>query len=212
MLNRFLIISLLMFIPIITIADHIKNQPTPYYLMSNMVNKTFTRLQNEQNKIHKNPDYLRVIVREEIFPYMHIKYAGALVLGNYYQKATPIQLDSYFKAFKIYLEQFYGQSLSLYTNQSYQLIPETTVISSNTNIIVMRLNIFNYNSHEPIHFDFQWRKNSISKNWQTYDVLINGISMITTKQKEWISILRYKGIDTLTNVMLLAAKKPILLS
>lgn len=49
-----------------------------------------------------------------------------------------------------------------------------------------------------VRLDFQWRKNSQTGNWQAYDMIAEGVSMITTKQNEWGTLLRTKGIDGLT--------------
>ncbi len=63
----------------------------------------------------------------------------------------------------------------------------------------------------PVRLDFQWRKNSKTGYWQAYDMITEGVSLITTKQNEWANILRTKGIDGLTQVLLNSAKNPITL-
>ncbi|WP_323162287.1 ABC transporter substrate-binding protein, partial [Pseudomonas fluorescens] len=84
----------------------------PYKLMNEAAQKTFTRLKNEQPKIKQDPNYLRQIVRQELLPYVQIKYAGALVLGRYYRDSTTAQREAYFSAFGDYLAQAYGQELA----------------------------------------------------------------------------------------------------
>ena len=42
-------------------------------------------------------------------------------------------------------------------------------------------------------------------------MIAEGVSMISTKQNEWASILRQKGVDGLTQQLLAAAKQPITL-
>ncbi|OMP37057.1 hypothetical protein BMR86_25915, partial [Stenotrophomonas sp. KAs 5-3] len=37
---------------------------------------------------------------QELLPYVQVKYAGALVLGQYYKSATPAQREAYFAAFQ----------------------------------------------------------------------------------------------------------------
>lgn len=185
------------------------NQTNPYKLMDEAAEKTFTRLKNEQPQIRKDPNYLRTIVREELLPYVQIKYAGALVLGTYYKNATPAQRDAYFTAFEAYLEQVYGQALAMYHGQTYQIAPEQPI--GNKNIVAIRVTIINPNGRPPVRLDFQWRKNSKTGNWQAYDMIAEGVSMITTKQNEWGDILRKQGIDGLTKQLEISAKAPITL-
>ncbi|GKW25501.1 phospholipid-binding protein MlaC [Pectobacterium polonicum] len=205
MFKRLLMVALLVVAPLANAAD----QTNPYRLMNEAAEKTFDRLKNEQPKIKQNPDYLRTVVREELLPYVQVRYAGALVLGRYYKDATPAQRDAYFKAFEAYLEQAYGQALAMYNGQSYQIAPEQPL--GNADIVSIRVTIVDNGGRPPIRLDFQWRKNSKTGNWQAYDMIAEGVSMITTKQNEWASILRQKGVDGLTQQLESSAKQTITL-
>lgn len=205
MFKRLLMVALLVVAPLANAVD----QTNPYRLMDEAAQKTFDRLKNEQPRIRQNPDYLRSVVREELLPYVQIKYAGALVLGRYYKEATPAQRDAYFKAFEAYLEQAYGQALALYHGQTYQIAPDQPL--GDANIISIRVSIIDQGGRPPVRLDFQWRKNSQSGNWQAYDMIAEGVSMITTKQNEWAATLRQKGVDGLTQQLEAAAKQPITL-
>ena len=111
MFKRLMMVALLVIAPLsaATAAD----QTNPYKLMDEAAQKTFDRLKNEQPQIRANPDYLRTIVDQELLPYVQVKYAGALVLGQYYKSATPAQREAYFAAFREYLKQAYGQALAM---------------------------------------------------------------------------------------------------
>ncbi|UEG20197.1 phospholipid-binding protein MlaC [Pantoea ananatis] len=206
MFKRFLMIAMLVVTPLAATAA---DQSNPYKLMNEAANKTFTRLKSEQPKIKQDPNYLREIVRQELLPYVQIKYAGALVLGRFYRDATPAQREAYFKAFGDYLAQAYGQALALYHGQTYQIEPEKPI--GNTNIVAIRVTIIDPQGRPPVRLDFQWRKNSQTGNWQAFDMIAEGVSMITTKQNEWGDLLRTKGIDALTAQLEASAKQPITL-
>lgn len=205
MFKRLLMIALLVVAPLANAVD----QTNPYSMMQDAAAKTFTRLKNEQAKIKQDPNYLRTIVREELMPFVQIKYAGALVLGSYYKDATPAQREAYFTAFQAYLEQAYGQALAMYQDQTYQIDREQLV--GNADIVAIRVTIIDSGGRPPVRLDFQWRKNSKTGYWQAYDMIAEGVSMITTKQNEWASTLRLKGIDGLTQQLQTAARQPITL-
>lgn len=194
MFKRLMMVALLVIAPLsaATAAD----QTNPYKLMDEAAQKTFDRLKNEQPQIRANPDYLRTIVDQELLPYVQVKYAGALVLGQYYKSATPAQREAYFAAFREYLKQAYGQALAMYHGQTYQIAPEQPL--GDKTIVPIRVTIIDPNGSPPVRLDFQWRKNSQTGNWQAYDMIAEGVSMITTKQNEWGTLLRTKGIDGLT--------------
>ena len=205
MFKRLIMIAMLVIAPLANAAD----QSNPYKLMGEAAQKTFDRLKTEQPKIRQNPNYLRDIVGQELLPYVQVKYAGALVLGRYYKDATPAQRDAYFKAFEEYLKQAYGQALAMYNGQSYQIAPEQPL--GDATILAIRVTIVDPNGRPPVRLDFQWRKNTQTGNWQAYDMIAEGVSMITTKQNEWSDILRTKGIDGLTSQLQSISKLPITL-
>ncbi|MBD8164703.1 phospholipid-binding protein MlaC [Erwinia persicina] len=208
MFKRLLMVAMLIVAPLA--ANAAADQTDPYKLMGEAAEKTFTRLKTEQPKIKQDPNYLRQIVRDELLPYVQIKYAGALVLGRYYKDATPAQREAYFKAFGDYLAQAYGQALAMYNGQTYQIAPAQPL--GDANIIAIRVTIIDPNGRPPVRLDFQWRKNSVSNHWQAYDMIAEGVSMITTKQNEWSDILRKKGIDGLTEQLKSYANQPITLN
>ncbi|WLS79423.1 phospholipid-binding protein MlaC [Erwinia pyri] len=207
MFKRFLMVAMLIIAPVA--ANAAADQTNPYQLMNEAAGKTFTRLKTEQPKIKQDPNYLRQIVRQELLPYVQIKYAGALVLGRYYKDATPAQREAYFAAFGDYLAQAYGQALALYNGQTYQIAPEQPY--ADKNIIAIRVTIVDPNGRPPVRLDFQWRKNSRTGDWQAYDMIAEGVSMITTKQNEWSDTLRQKGVEGLTQLLKSYANQPITL-
>ena len=207
MFKRLVIAALL--VVMAPLANAAVDKTNPYSVMNEAANKTFTRLKTEQPKIKQDPNYLRQIVREELLPYVQIKYAGALVLGRYYQQATPAQREAYFAAFSDYLQQAYGQALAMYNGQNYNVQPEQSY--ADKDIIAIRVTITDPNGRPPVRLDFQWRKNSRTGEWQAYDMIAEGVSMISTKQNEWADILRQKGIDGLTARLKQAAAEPITL-
>ena len=209
MFKRLLMIAVLAIAPLLTGTATAADQSNPYQLMNEAAQKTFDRLKNEQPKIRRDPNYLRDIVEQELLPYVQVKYAGALGLGRYSKEATPAQREAYFAAFREYLKQAYGQALAMYHGQSYQIAPEQPL--GNNNIIAIRVTITDPNGRPPVRLDFQWRKNSQTGNWQAYDMIAEGVSMITTKQSEWSDLLRTKGVDGLTAQLKSISSQPITL-
>ncbi len=205
MIKRIFVVCVLFFTSFMLVAQ--AAEENPYTLMSQAADKTFGRLKKEQDLIKKNPDYLRTVVREELLPYVQVKYAGALVLGTYYRSATPAQRDAYFKAFEDYLVQAYGQALTMYTGQSYRLAKERPL--GNNEVIPIRIRIIDVGGRPPINLDFQWRKNTRTGEWRAFDMSVEGVSMVTTKQNEWAKTLQTSGVDGLTKLLINAANQKI---
>ena len=170
----------------------------------------FSDIQANQSQIKKNPNYLRTIVRNDLLPYVQVNYAGSLVLGSHFKSTTPEQREKFFKAFGDFIEQAYAQVLTAYSNQQIQIEPEKAL--GDKNLVNIRVNIIQVNGAAPIKLDFKWRKNSKTGEWQAYDMVAEGVSMVVTKQQEWSGILRQHGIDALTAQVQKSAAQPVTLS
>ena len=185
-------------------------ETSPYVLMQQASDKLFADIKSNQAKIKKDPNYLRTIVRNDLLPYVQVNYAGSLVLGSHFKSTTPEQREKFFKAFSDFIEQAYAQVLTAYTDQNIQIEPAKEV--GDKNLVSIRVNIVQNGGQAPIKLDFKWRKNSKTGEWQAYDMVAEGVSMVVTKQNEWSGILRQQGIDALTAQIQKSAAAPVTLS
>lgn len=188
----------------------VRAETSPYVLMQQASDKLFADIKNNQAKIKKDPNYLRTIVRNDLLPYVQVNYAGSLVLGSHFKSTTPEQREKFFKAFSDFIEQAYAQVLTAYTDQNIQIEPAKEV--GDKNLVSIRVNIMQNGGQAPIKLDFKWRKNSKTGEWQAYDMVAEGVSMVVTKQNEWSGILRQQGIDALTAQIQKSAAAPVTLS
>ncbi|PXY99423.1 phospholipid-binding protein MlaC [Gilliamella apicola] len=169
----------------------------PYQDMQVAADKIFNTMKAEASTLKSDPNKLKDIVRTDLLPYVQVKYAGALILGNAYKSATDAQRAAYFNAFENYLVQAFAQALSMYNGQTYQVEKSKDLGDKSLVSIRILLNQPDKNQ-QPIRIDFQWRKNTVTGEWKAYDLTAEGVSMVTTKQNEWATVLRQKGIDELT--------------
>ncbi|MGV6988616.1 phospholipid-binding protein MlaC [Testudinibacter sp. P80/BLE/0925] len=179
----------------------------PYQLMQQASDKLFASIRTNQAKIQQNPNYMRTIVKQELMPYVHVNYAGSLVLGQYFKSTTPAQRDQFFSAFANFIEQSYAQVLTMYNDQQVQIEQEKPI--GDQNIVSIRVNLIQNNGAAPLKLDFKWRKNTRTGAWQAYDMAAEGVSMVETKKNEWSNILRQQGIDALSAQIEKSAAIPI---
>ena len=192
------------------VTQTVRAETSPYVLMQQASDKLLADIKNNQAKIKKDPNYLRTIVRNDLLPYVQVNYAGSLVLGSHFKSTTPEQREKFFKAFSDFIEQAYAQVLTAYTDQNIQIEPAKEV--GDKNLVSIRVNIMQSGGQAPIKLDFKWRKNSKTGEWQAYDMVAEGVSMVVTKQNEWSGILRQQGIDALTAQIQKSAAAPVTLS
>lgn len=183
------------------------DQTNPYRMMDTVSAHLFGTLKAEQPKIRANPEELRVIVKQELLPYINTRYAAYKVLGANLRNTTAEQRDAFTAAFTDYLVASYAQVLTQYTDQKIEL-ESPKPVPADRSIISVRVDIVDP-QRPPIRLDFKLRLNKKTKEWQGFDMVAEGVSMLSTKQSEWSGQLRTKGIDAVTQSLRDLAAKPI---
>ncbi|MCD9522494.1 phospholipid-binding protein MlaC [Photobacterium carnosum] len=196
----------LLAIPMLAQASTV-DQTNPYKMMNTVSAHLFGTLKAEQTKIKANPEQLRVIVKQELLPYINTRYAAYKVLGSNLRNTTAEQRDAFTAAFTDYLVASYAQVLTQYTDQKIEL-ESPKPVPADRSIISVRVDIVGP-QRPPIRLDFKLRLNKKTKEWQGFDMVAEGVSMLSTKQSEWSGQLRTKGIDAVTQSLRDLAAKPI---
>ena len=189
------------------IAAPVVDKTDPYTMMAAVSTTMFARLKAEQATIAQNPEHLRVVVQQELLPYVNSRYAAYKVLGPQLKKTTKEQRNAFVDAFTDYLVASYAQVLTQYSDQNIQIEPAKAV-PADRSIVSVRVDIID-KQRPPIRLDFKMRKNKKTNEWQGYDMVAEGVSMISTKQSEWSGQLRTEGVDAVTNTLKTLAAKPI---
>lgn len=102
----------------------------PYDLTVEVSDKLFKNITSNQAKIKQEPNYLKTIVRAELMPYVHVKYAGSKVLGKIL-KPLHQNKEKILTAFEQYIEQTYAQVLTLYSDQKLEIEKPKTDATEN---------------------------------------------------------------------------------
>ncbi len=163
----------------------------PYTMMREVSKQTFCRLKTEQEAIHKNPDYLKQIVEEELMPYVNSDYAALKLLGTNLRGAKKADVETFIDSFKDYLITSYAQVLTQYSDQKIEFGPEPE-LGADDRIATITVDIIDA-PNPNIRIDFKLRR-SRSGEWQAYDMIAEGVSLLSSKQSEWSGKIRQEGI------------------
>ncbi|MGJ8680679.1 ABC transporter substrate-binding protein [Paraglaciecola sp.] len=184
-------------------------EANPYVMIQDVAHKTFDRMKSERSEIEKNPELLRDIMEAELLPYIDYNFSALKVLGKYYKKVPKKLIPEYIGVFRSYLITTYSIALSYYKNQEVQFQP-TKELGKNETAITVRTIIKDPNRPD-INLAFKLRKNKRTNEWKAYDMVAEGISMLSSKQSEFESILRKDGLQEVINLMKDAIEKPLVL-
>lgn len=173
------------------------NASNPYQLMEQVGDSTFSRITSEQSKIDADPNYLKQIVEEEVMPYIHYQYAGLKLLGPLLKQQDKQEVQQFLQAFRSYMVTSYAQVFAQYTNQQLKYAPQQTV-AEGTRIVTVPVEIIEPGKPN-IQIAFKWRSNKAGTEWQAFDIIAEGISMLSSKQSEWSGKIRSDGLAVVTD-------------
>ncbi len=192
---RSLILSLILLFGFWAHAEEI--HANPYRLMSYVAEQTFSRLAKIDRQADDAQQQLEAIVRQQLMPHIDYRYAAFVVLGKHIKKTSKQQRDDFAEAFQEYLVSTYTQALAQYKQQQVLIEPERA-LGEQTKLGV-RAQLIDAD-RPPINLEFKFRKlkNSSANSadrWLAYDLIAEGVSLLSTKQSEMDSLIRADGID-----------------
>lgn len=179
----------------------------PYQMMTQVAEVAFDRLKSEQNNIQEDPELLKVIVEEELMPYVNAQYAALKLLGPNLKGADRKDVRVFIDAFRKYLVSSYAQVLTQYTDQTIQFGPEQKV-KPDSRITSIKVDIID-TPRPNIKLEFKLRKDKKSGEWKAFDMVAEGISLLSSKQSEWNTKIRQDGILTVADELERLAAQPI---
>jgi len=166
----------------------------PYHLIEQASERTFARFRQDKAIIDKDINHLKVVVEQELMPYIHHKYSAAKVLGKNRKKMSKEQFNEFSNVFREYLIYTYANVFTLYDHQ--KVVYGNAKKTGKSRIATVRVSIIDDN-RPPIKIDFKLIKSKKSGDWSAFDMSAEGISMVASKQKEFSAVIRKHGVDYL---------------
>tara|TARA_R110002153_G_scaffold116833_3_gene260640 strand:+ start:1382 stop:2041 length:660 start_codon:yes stop_codon:yes gene_type:complete len=178
----------------------------PQVLLEKVTKATFERIELEQQSIQSNPDHLRVIIEQELMPHIDHKFAAFKVLGSQFRSVPKDKIPEYVGEFKEYLVSNFAVVLANYGGQ--ELVFEPVKDAENQNDMTIKA-IIRKAGNPDIRISFKLRKNKKTQEWKTYDLVAEGISLLSSKRNEFASMIRQEGIQAVIDEMRSKNNKPL---
>ncbi|WP_395340637.1 phospholipid-binding protein MlaC [Ningiella sp. W23] len=178
----------------------------PYLMVQEVATNTFARIKAEQSAIESDPEVLRVIMEEELLPYIDYRFSAYKVLGKYARGLEKKDLLEFITVFRQYLITSYAVAMGYYDNQVVEFEPMRGY-EDRTDVTVRA--VIKDGARPDIKVAFKVRKDRRSGEWQAYDMIAEGISLLSSKQSEFEAILRKDGIQQVITLMRESIDEPI---
>jgi len=176
---------------------------SPYIVLEDVGSKLFSRIASNQQEIKKFPELMRIIVDEELMPSIDYKYAAYRVLGKNLRKVSKEQRNKFVQSMRHNLVRTYATALIKYKNQ--RVIFESDKPIKDKKIIAIRAQIVEMNK-PTIDIVFKMRLNKKTGEWKAFDMVVEGISLLSSKEAELGKRITQYGVEQVT-LELLALRK-----
>ncbi|MBP3749566.1 MAG: ABC transporter substrate-binding protein [Ruminobacter sp.] len=171
------------------------NSEDPYELIKTLADNTFSAIKANKDKLG-DTSVSRGIIRTELLPYIDNKYAALKVINQNLKQTNEEQRNRFVSAFTDYIIATYADALKKYTSQTAEVQKPNKVDADDG---FTSVKVFVKEAGAPdIEVIFKLRKNKKTGQWKIYDMVAEGISLLSAKQSELSGLIRDKGIDAVS--------------
>lgn len=174
-------------------------QSTPDVVISATVDKVLAELEANRSGYKDNPEALYAMVEENILPVVDVERVAKLVIGKHWTRSTPEQRNQFINEFKSFLMKSYAQGLFQYSGEKINYKPVRYNDTNDKAIVDALLQTSDRNI--PVVFKLQ---QGADGQWRIYNVVADGVNLITNFRTSYSSIIQKQGMDALIDS--LAAK------
>lgn len=124
-----------------------------------------------------------------------IPWVAKFVMGKYWRTASDAQKKAYLKSYEKFVLKNYTSKLTDYSGQEYKIL-NTRTDDDGEYLLTMEL----VNDNEPnVLMDYRIRR--VGSSYKIFDIVVEGVSMITTQRSEFGSVISSKGLDFLIGAL-----------
>lgn len=143
-----------------------------------------------------NPKKLHALVEEKILPHFDFTRMTRLAVGRNWAQASDAQKEALTREFQTLLVRTYSTSISQYRNQTIDVKP-AKIASGDKDTVVKT--VVNQPGGQPIPIDYAMERTD--KGWKVYDVMVDGVSLVTTYRGSFNEQVQKGGVDGLVKTL-----------
>ncbi len=167
---------------------------SPKQLLESVTADLFIDIANVNAKGDASSEAMANIVEKRLLPHMDSKFVSFKLLGKHIKGLRREQAIDFIAAVEHYLTVTYAGALMKYTGQQV-VFDESELIDGDYATVKTQI----VDGSAPaidLHFKLRQGKN---KQWKVYDIVAEGISLLSAKQKEVLQRINQVGIDEVTH-------------
>jgi phospholipid transport system substrate-binding protein len=192
MLRRILVFFMAACLPLLAAA-----QEAPDALVKRVSDELLQLVRSDKELASGNQRKVVEVAEQKVLPHFDFERMTRLAVGRNWAQASDAQKQALVKEFRTMLVRTYSSSLSAYRNQQIQVKP--LQMSAQDKDTTVRTAVIQQGG-PPIPIDYAMEKTD-QGNWKVYDVVIDGVSLVTTYRGSFNDQIQKGGIDGLVKTL-----------
>jgi len=165
---------------------------SPYKVLANVGGTLFEHIAILPEQQRKDSTVMRALITKDLMPYIDYRYTAYKILGKYVKTSSKAQRNEFVEVMHDYLVITYAQALTQYKDQHVKYEADKDIGSKN--FAVVHTEIVQQGA-PTINIEFKLRKNKKTGQWKAFDMVVEGISLLSSKQAEITRQIRENGLD-----------------
>ena len=161
--------------------------------------KVLSEVSARKAELEANPRLIYPLVESTVLPHFDFSRMSQSALGRFWRQASDEQKEGVIREFRELLVRTYATALLGYSGQTIEYLPVNYTAGATSVMIPTRIAS---DGAPPVPINY--RLNYKDSRWLVYDVVIDGVSLITNYRSQFTGVIRRSGIDGL--IAALAAK------
>jgi len=173
------------------------NTPEPEALIRNTVEEVLSIVRQDKDIQAGNKEKVTALVDSKVLPHFNFTHMTRLAVGRNWRKATPEQREVLEIEFRNLLVRTYTNAFTTYQDQEVKVLP-LKMASNDTDVTVKTL--IKNKGKPPTYVNYDMEKTA--RGWKVYDLLIEGVSLVTNYRGTFNDQIKQNGIDGLIKTLM----------
>ena len=168
-------------------------QTAPDKLVKDVANEVLKSLREDPDLRTSNPTKMAELIEQKVAPHFDFERMTRLAVGRNWREANDDQKKLLIEQFRQLLVRSYSTAYSAYRNIAVEVKPAR--MNAGDDDVQVKSEIKLPGGAPPVNVDYAMYKND--SEWKVYDVIVDGVSLVTTYRSTFTEEIRQNGIDGL---------------
>ena len=164
----------------------------PVSLVERITGQIFADVTENLEEYTANPEALEDLVRKDLMPLLDINYSARLILGRAGRGLTKEKIDEFAISMTNLLIDRYSKGLLEFSSKiKLQVLPQRGDLNPKLTRVRTRVSLPE-GGEAPVDYAFH----KTPEGWKAFDVVVEGISYVTTYRNQIMPEVQADGIDS----------------